>query len=296
MVQRLSVLVPVYGNEATLVELRDRVLGALRQVPDIEPTVVLVDDASPDGSWAVIESLASASPDVVGLRLASNVGQLRAICAGLDAVGGEILVSMDADLEHPPEVIPDLVRAFREGHDLVTTKRLGRPTGTVRGMGSLVVNRLARLVGLPVADVGSSFLVCTPEVAAAMRRVVEQSGRQMILAEVVEAARNPTTVEVELSTTSASSYAPRRVAALTAEFFVAQLGPKAARRALVASALAVGISFRVGARRRALLIAASLASVALVGTLAPRAFRRTRRTPFYEVAARVGGRASGGRP
>lgn len=288
MAERLTVLVPVYGNEATLVELHDRVRRALQQVPDIDPTVVFIDDASPDGSWSLIEDLASADPAVVGLRLASNVGQLRAICAGWDAVGGEILVSMDADLEHPPEAIPHLVRTFRRGHDLVATKRTGRPTGTVRGMGSLVVNATARLFQLPVSDVGSSFLVCTPQVAAQMRGIVEQTGRQMFLATLVGAAERPTTVEVEFATMGASSYSPRGVARLAVDYFVAELGPVAAPRALQASALALALSARRAWRARALVVAGSMAGIGLLGLLIPRTFTRRDDEPFYEVAARVG--------
>lgn len=288
MTQQLSVLVPVYGNEATLVELHDRVLRALQEVPHIDPKIVFVDDASPDGSWSVIESMAAADPAVVGLRLATNVGQLRAICAGWDAVGGEILVSMDADLEHPPEAIPQLVDAFRDGHDLVTTKRLGRPTGTVRGMGSLIVNVFARLFRLPVSDVGSSFLVCTPEVAAAMRRVVERTGRQMVLATIVVAAVNPTTVEVAFSSTTASGYSPRRVARLAVDFFAGELGPVAAQRALLLSGFVLVLGVRSASRKPALVFAASMAGLGLAGLLAPRTFKRSHDEPFYEVAARVG--------
>lgn len=288
MTQQLSVIVPVYCNERTLLELRDRLLDTLDTIAAVDPKVIFVDDASSDESWSVIETMASADPRVLGLRLVSNVGQLRALCAGLDTVGGEILVSIDADLEQPPEAIPRLVRAFREGHDLVATKRIGRPAGSIRGLGSVIVNFLARLVRLPVSDVGSSFLVCSPQVAAEIRRTVERTGRQMILPTVFNSAVNPTTIEVELSTKAASAYTPWRAVRFGGEFVVAELGPVAGRRALLASVYLFALSVLAPSRKHALWFAASMAGLGLIGLLIPHTFRRSRNEPLYEVDTQVG--------
>lgn len=289
MTQRLSVLVPVYGNEATLLELKDRLLATLDTIDDIEPVVVFVDDASPDASWSVIRAMASTDPRVHGLRLACNVGQLPAICAGWEVMGGEILVSIDADLEHPPEALPELVGAFRCGHDLVTTKRVGDPPGSVRVLGSRVVNLLARALGLPVADVGSSYLVCTPRVAAEMRRIVERTGRQMVLPTVFASAHHPTTIEVESSKRETSSYSTWKAVRLGAEFLAAELGPVVARGLLLSSGCLVVLGLRARSRTAALGAAAVLGGLGVLGLSIPHTFRRRRTEPLYEVEDRVGG-------
>lgn len=288
MTQRLSVIVPVFGNEATLVELRDRVAATLRSVEDLDFEIVFVDDASTDRSWTVIESMASADPKVVGLRLVSNVGQLRAICAGIDAAGGDVLMSMDADLEHPPEAIPRLVRSFRDGHDLVVAQRTGRSSRSIRALGSSTFGLLARVLRLPTPDVGSSFLLCTPHLAVRMRRMIDRTGRQMVLPTMFASARNPTVIEVELSTETTSAYGLRSVVGLGGEFLAAEFGPVVARRVLLASGCVVVLGAIPTLRRRALWSAGSMAGLGLIGLLIPYTFRRDRTDLLYEDAARVG--------
>ncbi|MFN8050322.1 MAG: glycosyltransferase [Acidimicrobiales bacterium] len=290
MTQRLSVIVPVYCNETTLVELKDRVSAAVRTIDDLEAEILFVDDASTDRSWAVIERLASADPSVVGLRLASNVGQLPAMFAGIEHAAGDVLISIDADLEHPPEAIPLLLGTFREGHDFVVAKRVGRSTDSVRTVGSHTIGLLARLLRLPVSDVGSSFMVGTPTVAAEMRRQIEQTGRQMMLPRVFDSvASNPAVVEVEAPIEAQSAYALGNRARLAGEFLAAEVGPVVARKLLLASGAAFVLALRASARKRALALGASLGAAALLGLALPRAYRRDDSQPFFAIAARIGG-------
>ncbi len=289
MTERLSVIVPVYGNETTLRELKDRLATTLRTMGEVDYELIFVDDASPDGSWAVIEALASADPKVVGLHLVANVGQPMAYCAGIDVARGEVIMSIDADLEHPPEAIPRLVCALREGHDLVVARRIGHAPGGVRLLGSRTVNLLARVLRLSVSDVGSTFMVGTPEVAAAIRRVIERTGRQMLLPTLFEdAARNPTVIDVEMSVSSTSAYTLRRAVGLFGEFLAAELGPALARRTLQASGCVLVLAVHPRLRRGALRLGASMAGLGFVGLLVPFAFRRDHTESMYVVAARVG--------
>lgn len=289
MTERFSVVVPVYGNETTLRELKGRLAAVFDTMDAADYELIFVDDAGPDGSWAVIESMAAADSRVVGLRLASNVGQPMAYCAGIDIAGGEVLIGLDADLEHPPEAIPRLVGAIRDGHDLVVARRIGHaPTG-IRLLGSRTVNLLARALRLPVSDVGSSFLVMTPEVSTAIQQVIVRTGRQMLLPAIVqEAARNPKAIDVEMAVSATSGYSFGRAVALFGEFLVAVLGPALARRALVASggALVLGVSPRL--RRGALRSSAALAAIGFLGLAAPLAVGRDRSGSMYVVDVRVG--------
>lgn len=289
MTERFSVVVPVYGNATTLRELKDRLSATFRSMGVADYELIFVDDASPDGSWAVIESMAAVDPKVVGLRLVSNAGQPMAYCAGIDVAGGEVLISLDADLEHPPEAIPRLVRALRDGHDLVVARRIGRAPGRIRLLGSRIVNLLARVVRLSVSDVGSAFLVCTPEVAAAMRGLIERTGRQMLLPTIFrDAARNPTAIDVEMSASPSSAYTLRRTVGLFGEFLAAELGPALARRMLLVSGCVLALGVHPRFRSGALRLGGPMAGLGLLGLLIPSAFRRDRTEAMYVVAARVG--------
>ena len=116
LVRRVSVVVPVYNGAATLEELVTRVERAL---PDAELEVVLVNDDSADDSWRRIVRLAASNPAVRGLDLARNFGQHNASLAGIRAARGDIVVTLDDDLQNPPEEIPRLLERLDEGYDVV---------------------------------------------------------------------------------------------------------------------------------------------------------------------------------
>jgi len=116
----VSVIVPVYGCAGCLVALHDR-LAAVLGATDWE--LVLIDDCSPDASWAILEDLSETDERVRALRLSRNFGQHAAITAGLAEARGDWVVVMDCDLQDPPEEIPRLLATAREGYDVVLTKR-----------------------------------------------------------------------------------------------------------------------------------------------------------------------------
>lgn len=121
----ISVVVPVYGCPAALPELHRRLTNALQSlVPSYE--IVLVDDRCPKGSWEGVRTLAQSDPHVVGIHLARNTGQSRAITAGLDHARGNWAVVMDCDCQDPPEDIPALYHKALEGYDVVFARRMGR--------------------------------------------------------------------------------------------------------------------------------------------------------------------------
>ncbi len=98
--------------------------------------LVLVNDASPDRSWEVIQELAQADPRIRGINLSRNFGQHHAITAGLDFVRGDWIVVMDCDLQDMPEEIPKLYRKALEGYDVVLGLRSNRQDGFLKKLGS----------------------------------------------------------------------------------------------------------------------------------------------------------------
>lgn len=102
-----------------------RITDAVKPITD-EFEIVLVDDFSPDHSWAVIEQLAEDNPRIKGIKLSRNFGQHYAITAGLDHARGEWVVVMDCDLQDRPEEIPMLYQKAQQGFDIVLARRIDR--------------------------------------------------------------------------------------------------------------------------------------------------------------------------
>jgi hypothetical protein len=137
--------------EARLDRLHRRLADALATLPDAE--VILVDDGSADGTWDAVVRLAAEDDRVRGLRLAENVGQTGALCAGFSIARGEVVVMMDDDLEGDTGDLVRFVDAVRAGADFASGWRVG-PRQPVRTAGSWLYNLRLRSWGLPFHDAG----------------------------------------------------------------------------------------------------------------------------------------------
>jgi len=114
----VSVVMPVYRSAASLRPLVERLLIVL-QAGQAEFEIILVNDGSPDRCWALIEDLARADPHIRGIDLMRNFGQHNALLCGIRAARFDVIVTLDADLQHPPEEIPKLLAKLAEGFDVV---------------------------------------------------------------------------------------------------------------------------------------------------------------------------------
>ncbi|HET8898639.1 MAG TPA: glycosyltransferase family 2 protein [Rhodanobacteraceae bacterium] len=128
----LTVVVPAY-NEASVLRAFQQRLGTVLDGLDLPARVLYVDDGSSDDTWPLIESLAAADARVSGLRLSRNFGKEAALSAGLDHVddAAVAVVVIDADLQDPPELIPELIARWRDGGDAVYAVRSSRAGETV---------------------------------------------------------------------------------------------------------------------------------------------------------------------
>jgi undecaprenyl-phosphate 4-deoxy-4-formamido-L-arabinose transferase len=127
--------------------------------------LILVNDAGPDNSWSVIQTLASNNAFVRGINLRKNAGQHNAIMAGLNNVRGRMVVIMDDDLQHPPSALGDLMRALKGGHDVCYTKYLNRQHAWWKQAGSRFNDYVATLLlGKPKGLYLSSFKALKREV------------------------------------------------------------------------------------------------------------------------------------
>lgn len=153
----LSVVAPLYNESQNVRPLVEWILKALDSYP-ASFEIVLVDDGSQDDTWTQV-CHAAADPRVHGLRLGRNVGQTAAMMAGFDHARGQVIVSLDGDLQNDPRDIPALIAKLDEGYDLVCGWRQQRQDKLIlRKIPSWIANRLIRrLTGVPISDNGCSL-------------------------------------------------------------------------------------------------------------------------------------------
>ncbi|HEY3171050.1 MAG TPA: glycosyltransferase family 2 protein [Thermoanaerobaculia bacterium] len=163
--ERISVVVPVYFNAATLLSLAER-LREIGESGDFELEAIFVDDGSEDASWARIQMIAMDWPAAHGVRLTRNFGSQMAILAGLQEATGEAAAVLSADLQEPPELLPRMVAAWRDGATAVLAVRTARPEPwPTRAAASLYYRTLKRLAIESMPSGGfDCFLVGRPAI------------------------------------------------------------------------------------------------------------------------------------
>ncbi len=157
MTRLVSVIAPMHDEE-------ENVRPFLRSIKDtleaakLPFEVILVDDGSHDSTYRIIAEEAAGDPRVKGLSFRRNFGQTTAIRAGIDHASGDVVITMDGDLQHDARHIPDFVGKIEEGHDLVCGYRVNRSDGFLRRFPSRVANSLARYLSkVTVKDFGSTY-------------------------------------------------------------------------------------------------------------------------------------------
>ena len=120
----LSIVIPVYNEESNLLELYKRLKEVLENDLKVSYEIIFVDDGSKDNSWEIIENLHVQKKNVKGLKLSRNFGHQYALKAGLDSVEkSRAVITMDADLQHPPDIIVDFYNKWKEGYKIIQAIR-----------------------------------------------------------------------------------------------------------------------------------------------------------------------------
>ena len=193
----LSVVVTLYDEEATVEELCRRVLETLA---DRSFELILVDDGSTDRTWELTERLHASDSRVRAVRFRRNFGQHPAMHAGLARAGGEIVVTMDGDLQNQPEDILKLVAAIEAGADVASGRRAARHDSWGRTLPSRLINgMLRRFTGVDISDFGCAFnayrrSVVTPMLGSIGRQkftkaLILSGGASVVEVDVGHAAR-----------------------------------------------------------------------------------------------------------
>ena len=204
----LSVVVTVFDEADSLEELHRRTIEALAG-RDFE--LIFVDDGSTDGSFAVVERLHAIDERVGGIRLKRNFGQHPAMHAGLVRARGAIVVTMDGDLQNPPEDLPKLVAAVENGADVASGRRAARRDSWGRTLPSRLINgMLRRFTGVAISDFGCAFNAYRRE---AVEPVLGAIGKQKFTKALVLSA-GASVVEVDVGhvpRADSSRYSPLRL-------------------------------------------------------------------------------------
>ncbi len=171
----LSFVVPCYNEENNIRALYDRILAVMGSCPETWECVC-VNDGSRDGTLAVLAALQDEDPRVRVIDLSRNFGKEAALTAGLDHARGEAAIPLDADLQDPPELIPELVARWRAGYDVVNAVRLSREGESLLKRASAhafyrVFNRISKV---PIPEDTGDFRLLSRPVLDALRQLPER--------------------------------------------------------------------------------------------------------------------------
>ena len=145
----ISIIIPLLNEEESLTELHDWIVRVM-QSNHFLYEILFIDDGSTDGSWDIISKLGKSNPNVKGIRFLKNFGKSQALHAGFKAAQGEVVITMDADLQDNPEEIPELYEMIQKGGSILF------PDGRKRDTTPYSVKTFppSCLIGLPVKPLG----------------------------------------------------------------------------------------------------------------------------------------------
>ncbi|MBI5485056.1 MAG: glycosyltransferase [Deltaproteobacteria bacterium] len=190
----LSIVIPVYNEEANLEHLMERLLPAV-QGTGHSFEIIFTNDGSKDRSLEILCRMAERNEGVKVIDFTGNFGQHMAILAAFEASSGEIVITLDADLQNPPEEIPRLIAEIEKGHDVVGTIRQQRQDSAFRKMASRVVNiSTNKITGMQMQDYGCMLRAYHRYVVDNINRCKESTTFIPALAQTF--ASNPTEIEV----------------------------------------------------------------------------------------------------
>ena len=205
----VDIVIPLYNEELGLVSFNNSLWHILLSLP-YECRVFYVNDGSTDSTSAIIESLIQTHDNIFHVCLSRNFGHQAALTAGLELADADIIISMDGDGQHPPDLIPDLIRNYLAGNDVVLTHRKRQDdVGRFKRISSRVFYALLNVVSeIPIQPSSSDFRLISRNALAGLRRMPEY---HRFLRGLVP--------WLGFSTTTVSFDAPKRIAGVTSYTF-----------------------------------------------------------------------------
>lgn len=192
---KYSVVIPVFNSEKTIKEVIQRTIQFFES-KELRYEIIAVNDGSEDNSWDTISRLCDENSNLICINLARNFGQHNANLCGFQRASGDYVITMDDDLQNPPEEIEKLISKSREGHDLVIGKFMQKKHSLNRRIGSKIVGKLNAIVFLkPKHLTMTNFRLIRRDIIS---RICEYKGADpYIPGLVVLYASNPANIEVQ---------------------------------------------------------------------------------------------------
>jgi polyisoprenyl-phosphate glycosyltransferase len=307
--QLLSIIVPCFNEEAVIEETHSRMTRMAARLIELEYEIIYVDDGSQDGTAAILEQLQETDPCVRVLRLSRNFGHQIAVTAGLEHAAGDVVALIDADLQDPPEVIPQMVARWHEGYDVAYGERVSRDgethfkIATARVFYRVLKHLTETRIPLDAGDFRVmdrrvvEALRAMPECDRFVRGLVSWAGFRQIAVPYHRASRYAGRSKYPLSKMLrfamdgivGFSIAPLR--AVMALGIVASLlailgtGYAIALRAFTNNQIASGTALLLGLL---FMGGVQLVSVGIVGEYVGRSYEQSKRRPLYFVRDRIG--------
>ena len=311
----LSVVIPCF-NEEQVIETTHARLSRVLPDTGMDHEIVYVDDGSRDATAARLAAIAAADPRVVFIELARNFGQQAAMSAGLAAARGDAVVIIDADLQDPPEVIPEMVRRWREGVDVAYGRRRSRDGETwFKLVTARLFHRLfARLIPYPMPIDTGDFKLLDRAVADAVNALPEKRRYLRSLVPWAGFRHEPVWYDRQPRAAGVTKYSPWKLLRLAGDALVlssdapvrltwvaaaslALLGAAATTVAWLAPGRTAGPSLAAITAIVSLVAAVQTAALAIVGEYVVRGYREAQGRPTWVVRRTIGpGRARSAAP
>lgn len=172
---KLSVVIPVFNEEENIAKTALRVLECVTEIQDAE--IIFIDDGSTDGTLAEIQKISRQKENVFYLSLSRNFGHQNALRAGLDCANGDAVVTMDGDMQHPPEVLPIMLKKWRQGNDIVFTVRqeTSDTSWLKRKTSALFYQLMNIMTGVRLHEGSADFRLMDRKVVDALRSMKENN-------------------------------------------------------------------------------------------------------------------------
>lgn len=191
-----SIVVPVYNEEGNLDELYTRLTSVMEGLGS-SYEIIFIDDGSSDSSLNILKKIYEKDQRVKIIKFIRNFGQHPAMMAGFRHASGEIIVTIDSDLQHPPEDLPKLIEKISLGYDIVCGKRIKRSDSIFRKVTSKITNKLiSKLIGVPISDFGCNFRIYRRDIINHIKSFKEKSYYLTVLTSWI----GKRIAEVEIST------------------------------------------------------------------------------------------------
>jgi polyisoprenyl-phosphate glycosyltransferase len=217
----ISIVIPCFNEMESLPALHERLRAVVDARPDDDFEIIFVNDASTDNTTDILDRLAAESPTVKVLHLAKNRGHQIAMTAGFDYARGDVIVSMDADLQDPPEAIPALLEKIEEGYEIVHARRRARAGETkFKLITARLFYKLMRLAGgREIIEEAGDFRALTRAAARIVRSFCDAHSFLRGICATVGFKQTTVDYDRDARFAGASKYSLRRMLALSLDAF-----------------------------------------------------------------------------